>query len=207
MLGSSRNRLRYKDWLSQPFNRDPNSYVFDCDNPRVNNFYLGEFLHYERLLLCKTYELTTHEIAAENLPPLAFISYCNDSVKITKMVKELVKLPEAKPLKYYPAVKIVWLGVNKIYQEDGIGTHLLNITKLLFISEGNRTGCRVITVDAMNDPEKAQRPVRFYGKNGFVFVNENNTPEKNAGQSIYPMFFDLGGPWEYDTEALQLLQP
>lgn len=203
--GRARNRFRYKHWIFEPFNREPGSYKFDCDNPDVNEFFWGEFLNYERLRLCKTYELTTEEIIAENLDPVAFISYSNHAEKLSKIIKELVKIPEAKRLKQCPATKLVWLGVSKDSQKDGVGTDLLNITKLLFISEENRTGCRLITVDAMNDPDHDQRPVRLYEKNGFVFQKPRNNPYDNPGQPVYPMLFDLGDSWDYDSEALQPL--
>jgi ribosomal protein S18 acetylase RimI-like enzyme len=201
--GKPRNRFRHKRWIFQPFNREPGSYKFDCDNPKVNEFFLGEFLAYERLLLCKTYELTTEEVIAENLDPIAFISYSNHAIKLSGTVRERVKLPEAKPLKQCPATKIVWLGVSKDSQQLGVGTDLLNITKLLFISNDNRAGCLLITVDAMNDPDNDQRPIRLYKKAGFEFENPRNNPDDNPRQRIYPMLFNLGAPWDYDPDALE----
>jgi len=207
--GRIRNSFRYKEWIFQPFNREPDSYKFDCGNAKVNKFFLGEFLKYEQLLLCKTYELTNEEIIAEKLPPVAFISYCNHSIKLSKVTKEFVKIPEAKGIKQCPATKVVWLGVSKDSQKDagvgGVGIDLMNITKLLFLSDENRTGCRLITVDAMNDPEHDQRPVRFYKRNGFVFENPNNNPDDNRSQPVYPMLFDLDGPWDYGPDPLMPL--
>ncbi len=200
-----KNRFRYKHWIFEPFNRKPGSYKFDCNNTEVNEFFLGEFLNYERLLLCKTYELTTEEIIAENLDPVAFISYCNHAVRLSQTVKERVRIPEAKGLKQCPATKIVWLGVSKDSQEAGVGTDLLNITKLLFISDYNRSGCRLITVDAMNDPDHGQRPVRLYTRSGFEFEKPQNNPFDKPGQRIYPMFFNLGASWDYNTETLRPL--
>lgn len=200
--GRIRNSFRYKQWIFEPFNREPGSYEFDCGNQGVNEFFLGEFLKYEQLLLCKTYELTTEEIIADDLPPVAFISYCNHSIKLSKVVKDLVRLPEAKGIKQCPATKVVWLGVSEDSQHYGVGTDLMNITKLLFLSHENRTGCRLLTVDAMNDPEHDQRPIRFYKRNGFVFETPNNNPDYNRGQRVYPMLFDLDGPWDYGTDPL-----
>jgi hypothetical protein len=207
---NSRNKFRYKKWIFQPIERKPGTYEFDCGDDNVSEFFTHEFFHYEELRLCKTYELLTDETLAEDLPPIAFISYCNDSVKIKDLVKDSVKLPEAKPLKFYPAIKICWLGVSKHFQRStgqpgsgGIGTDLINVTKLLFSSEENRTGCRLITVDAQN----TDRAIALYEKTGFVYFNKRNTPSENPGQRLYPMFFDLNGPWETPTYLLEPYKP
>ncbi|MFH1117743.1 MAG: hypothetical protein V1792_27805 [Pseudomonadota bacterium] len=205
--GRIRNSFRYKEWIFVPLNREPGSYKFDCGNSKVNEFFLGEFLKYEQLLLCKTYELTNEEIIAENLPPLAFISYCNHSIRLSKVIRKLVKIPEAKGIKECPATKVVWVSVSGDSQHDGVGTDLMNITKLLFLSDENRTGCRLITVDAVNDLEHDQGPIRFYKRNGFVFENPNNNPDDNRGQRVYPMIFDLDGPWDFGPDPLLTLYP
>jgi len=46
----------------------------------------------------------------------------------------------------------------------------------------NRTGCRLVTVDAYNNP----RALNFYQSNGFDFFTE-----KDKEQSTRSMFFDL----------------
>ncbi|MCX5861378.1 MAG: hypothetical protein NTW27_04560 [Deltaproteobacteria bacterium] len=200
MRGIERNRFRYKDWIFQPVEREQGTYEFDCGVPEINKFFTEEFFHYEDLLLTKTYELATEEILAETLPPLAFISYCNDSAQIEKNVAKIAPKPEGKDfLRTYPAVKITWLGVSKDSHRMGAGTDMLDITKLLFASEENRTGCRIITVDARN----AQEAIGLYTKAGFVFANDNNTPATNPGKRMYQMVFNLLGPWEYDHTLLQ----
>lgn len=204
MLGNARNRFKYKDWIFQPVERLEGTYDFDCGIPEINKFFMEGFFRCEELLLTKTYELTTDEIIAEDLPPLAFISYCNDSAKIDKNIQKIIPVPDGKDfLIKYPAVKITWLGVSKDSHRNGAGTDMLDITKLLFASEENRTGCSIITVDARN----SEAAIGLYTKAGFVFANENNTPEANRGQRLYPMLFNLLGPWEYDSLSLQPSTP
>lgn len=203
MHGNARNRFRYKDWIFQPVERARGSYDFDCGVPEINRFFTEEFFKYQDLLLTKTYELATEEIIEENLPPLAFISYCNDSPRIEKTVAKIAPKPEGKDfLRTYPAVKITWLGVSKDSHRNGAGTDMLDVTKVLFASDENRTGCRIITVDARGSNEA----IGLYTKSGFVFVNDNNTPKTNPGRRLYPMVFNLLGPWEYDHALLRPLR-
>lgn len=183
--------------------RIPGSYIFQCSVPDVDEFFNGEFRDYEKIKLCKTYELLSKKSLKTNDKPIAFISYCNDSIKFEDTVKEQVEIPAAQSKSYLPAIKIVWLGTNSRLQSKGYGTHLLNITKLLFISEENRTGCRLITVDARND----ERTLKFYRDNGFEYRSSKLTPEKKSDRTTYPMFFDLGGDWEYDPGSLEPVLP
>ncbi len=200
MPGIERNKFRYKDWIFQPVERKQGTYDFDCGVPEINKFFTEDFFYYEKLLLTKTYELAFEETLKEDLPPSAFISYCNDSVKIDKNIRKLVPRPDGKDsLRDYPSVKITWLGVSKDSHRKGAATDMLDITKLLFASNENRTGCRLITVDARNSKEA----IAMYKKTGFVFANDNNTPETNRGQRLYPMFFNLLGPWKYDSSLLR----
>ncbi len=201
-MPTKRNKFRYKDWIFQPVERDEGSYVFDCGIEEINLFFTKEFFQFEKLLLTKTYELATEEIINDDLPPLAFISYCNDAVKIEKTVKKIAPKPDEKDfLKSYPAVRITWLGVSKDSHRNGAGTDMLDITKLLFASDENRTGCRIITVDARN----SEPAIALYNKVGFVFANDKNTPEKNPRKRLYPMVFNLLGPWEYNPCLLERL--
>lgn len=203
MLGSERNKFRYKQWIFQPTEREPGTYLFACGISTIDKFFTEEFREYEGLLMSKIYELTSDEIIAENLPPVAFISYANDAAVIEDNIKKVAPLPDGKRLKAYPAVKIAYLAVSQDSHQQGLGTDMLDITKLLFTSTENRTGCRIINVDAHN----SEAAVRLYTKAGFVFANDNNTPEKKPAKANFRMFFDLMGPWEYDHSLLQPLNP
>jgi hypothetical protein len=73
------------------------------------------------------------------------------------------------------------LGVQERYKRKGVGSALLNITKLLFLTN-NRTGCRFITVDAYNTEEA----LGMYMKNYFAFMTDE---DKDNETRI--MYYDL----------------
>ncbi|MGC8660520.1 MAG: hypothetical protein ACP5U1_15750 [Desulfomonilaceae bacterium] len=78
-------------------------------------------------------------------------------------------------------MKIARLAIQQDFQHLGIGSLLLNLTKLFFVTN-NRTGCRLLTLDAYND----ERVLAFYVKSGFNFIHAK---DKNKRNRI--MFYDL----------------
>ena len=68
-----------------------------------------------------------------------------------------------KPLRRYPGVLVGRLGVNVEFGGMGVGSETLDFIKGWFSSRDNKTGCRFVIVDAVNEP----RVVSFYEKNGF----------------------------------------
>lgn len=87
-------------------------------------------------------------------------------------------IPHAKQYDSQPAVKIGRLAVSSRLQRSGIGTELMDFIKTWF-SRDNKTGCRFIVVDALNNPD-AQR---FYQKNGFVHMTPGDA--ENGTRSMY----------------------
>lgn len=65
----------------------------------------------------------------------------------------------------YPAVLIGRLGVDREYQSAKfcIGVQIMDFIKDWFISADNKTGCRFILVDAVNNPHT----LTYYERNGF----------------------------------------
>jgi len=166
---------------------------FDCGNEDLNEFFQKDALNHKKVLLAKTYYLESRKATDEGiLFPVAFVSFLNDIISITKEEKKTKKKKFWKDLKKilhyhkrkyssFPAVKIARLGVKKEYQRQNIGTALLNMTKDLFLTD-NRTGCRFITVDAYNK----EYTISFYKKNGFRFLTE-----EDAEKDTRIMYFDL----------------
>ena len=110
----------------------------------------------------------------------------NDEVSIENMdsnaqwYKRFHKtMPEGKKFRSYPAVKIGRFGVNSSYQNQGLGTIVLDYIKALFITN-NRTGCMFITVDAYT------QSLRFYEKNDFPFLCK-----KDLESNTRLMYYDL----------------
>ena len=178
MLNKKRNSLSSDGWLLEPFIDHSLSEKFDCGDEDLNEFFRKDLEPYEKELLTKTYMLFPEGAPGGQL--VALISFCNDSIRL-RDIEESLDLPDAKKHPYLPAVKIARIGVRTDLCGKGIGTHLLNMTKMLFLKE-NRTGCRILTVDAYNK----ERVLNFYKKNHFDFV----TPKDNA-KNTRTMFYDL----------------
>jgi GNAT superfamily N-acetyltransferase len=67
------------------------------------------------------------------------------------------------------------------YQSQGIGTEIMDYIKGYFL-DNNKTGCRFIIVDALNNP----RTIKFYKNNGFDFLTTEDINDESR-----LMFFDL----------------
>ena len=166
---------------------------FDCGKDDLNEFFREDAFEHKLLLLAETYYFQPIKATEEKLFfPVAFISFLNDHISLTRDERKSSKkslwknLKKSVPHRFrgystYPAVKIGRLGVNKKYHRSHIGTHLLNMTKEYFLTH-NKTGCRFITVDAYNDIAT----ISFYKRNGFQFLWEQDS---SAQTRI--MYFDL----------------
>lgn len=179
--------------------------LFDCVDDDLNEFLIKDAWNYKKHLLSETYLCyPTDLFNAGTCKPIAFISRCNDCIQMTKeqrkaelkgFFKKCIQktLPNKKRFHLsFPAVKIARLGVQKDYHSGGVGTHLLNMIKSLFLIN-NRTGCKIITVDAYNN----ERTITFYQrKNQFEFLWNK---DKDEDQRI--MRFDLSN---HDPTATQI---
>ncbi len=97
-------------------------------------------------------------------------------------------------MRSYPALLIGRLGVNKEYQNKGIGKEVMEFIKAWFIDENNKTGCRFIVVDSYNET----KPLNYYNKNGFNFLFNDEIQERkytglNKERDLVTrlMYFDL----------------
>jgi len=178
MLNEKRNRLHFDGWVLEPFIDYSLSEEFDCGDDDLNEFFRKDLEPHEKELLTKTCMLIPE--GATGTKPIALISFCNDSIRL-KDIEESIELPDAKKYPYLPAVKIARIGVRAEFCGKGIGSHLLNMTKILFLKE-NRTGCRILTVDAYNK----EIVLKFYKKNHFDFVTSRDSRNKTR-----TMFYDL----------------
>ena len=101
-----------------------------------------------------------------------------------------------KPLRRYPGVLIGRLGVSRDFTGLGIGSEALQFIKGWFFSSSNKTGCRFVIVDAVND----QQVIAFYKKNDFhcLFSSEEQEFLYTGGKKGQPavlttrlMYYDL----------------
>ena len=102
--------------------------------------------------------------------PVSHLS--NDSIRIwdlgsskkNAMWKKLTN--REKMLSRFPGVLIGRLAVSESFAGMGIGTEILDFVKMWFLSEENKTGCRLVIVDAKNK----SKVLKFYEKNGFRYL-------------------------------------
>ena len=152
---------------------------FDCGNPDLNEFFFKDSRLVCGELIAVTYAWT------EQGKTLAFFSVANDAIsrKVDKAAYNRAsrRIPNMKRFVSLPAVKIGRLAVDVSAQGNGIGSEVLDFLKGWFASD-NKTGCRFIVVDALNNPNT----IGFYLKNGFMFLDQ-----KDASDKTRLMFFDL----------------
>ena len=154
---------------------------FDCDDGDLNEYFSKDAIEARKLMVCETFAIL-HTDSGDTV--LGLVSVCNDvvSVKALKDYLEEQETPAGKlSYKEWPAVKIARLAVRREIQGKNIGTHLVNLLKTLFVTE-NRTGCRIMTVDAYNRDGIPS----FYERNGFEYLTG-----KDKNRQTRAMWFDL----------------
>ncbi len=153
---------------------------FDCGRDDVNAYLLDSAKSYDKQFLSVTYVLESTD------QTVAFIALTNDRITIesTPITGRWKKyfyeyLPIGKRYISYPAVKIVQLGVSKIFQQKEVGTALIDFVKKWLIN--NRyTGCRFLTVEGIKES------LPFYEKNGFYYMTN-----EDVDSTTRIMYYDL----------------
>jgi len=154
--------------------------TFDCNDDDLNEFFVVD-----SIVACKELLSVTYIVEIDN-ELAAFFSLSNDAIKKATLEKRIFKrianpIPRLKRYSTLPAVKIGRLATAVSFQGSGIGSEILDFLKNWF-TEGNKTGCRFIIVDAYNN----QRTINFYQKNGFSFLLPDDSTENTR-----LMIFDL----------------
>ena len=149
-------------------------YEFDCGDDGLTEFFREDAIPHKKALIGVTYFFYDKE----SRTAIAFFTVSNDAIRTNIFINDL---PEDKRYRFYPAVKIGGIGVNKEYQRRNIGTQMMDFIKRFFILE-NKTGCRFLTVDACNKPGI----LKFYEDNGFTFYTE-----KDVNKQTRTMKYDL----------------
>lgn len=175
-------RLKLPDFVLQRLEPDSPRKPFDCGDPDLNEFFLNDSIDHSRQLLAVTYALESED------ETVAYFSVLNDSIRKgdttqSRLKEKILKwIPfKKRGYKSHPAVKVGRFAVSKNYQNQAIGTQLMDYIKGYFI-DNNKTGCRFITVDSYNN----EKVIKFYQNNGFDFLTND---DKSQDRRI--MFFDL----------------
>lgn len=144
-----------------------NCVPFDCGVDDLNDFFAKDAITYEKDLMGKTYCWLDN---SNDRKIVAMVTLANASIQTTHLPnnpkRHLHKaIAYNKQGRTYPAVLIGRLGVDKSYQgaEFRIGAQIMDFIKDWFISADNKTGCRFILVDAVNN----SHTLIYYERNGF----------------------------------------
>jgi GNAT superfamily N-acetyltransferase len=174
------------------------SNTFSCGNTDLDDFFAKDAIRYAYYLMGKSYCFLLDKDPSQII--CAF-TVSNDSIRVYDLPRSRRDYMKSlthheKPLRRYPGVLIGRLGVNKDYTGRGIGSEALSFIKYWFLSSSNKTGCRFIIVDAVNE----EKVIKFYNKNGFIplFTTEEQEFLYTGGKKGSPillntrlMYYDL----------------
>lgn len=140
---------------------------FSCGEEDFDDFFANNAIAYEKELMGKTYCWILKEDVSKII---GMITLANAGIQTTHMKNHPRRklnnlIPYVKQGRTYPAVLIGRLGVNIDFQGQGfrIGAQIMEFIKTWFKSYDNKTGCRFILVDAVNNPHT----IAYYERNGF----------------------------------------
>lgn len=153
---------------------------FRCKDPDLNGFLFDDAKKYLSELMATTYLF----VDPKANKTVAYFSLLNDKIASDPEERALWNrinrnISNPKRRKTYPSVKIGRLAISEEYERRGIGSKILHFINMAF-TNGNRTGCRFVTVDAYANVTD------FYLKNGFHFLTK-----KDAKDATRLMCFDL----------------
>lgn len=148
---------------------------YSCSkDEQIQQFFCEEFSDYERQLLGKTYCFVTHDKRIAAAFSVANSSLRVDNIPKPKRNKLNRKIPFSKQRAQYPAVLVAQLAVFDGFGGLHLGGEVMDFIKSWFINPLNKTGCRYVVVDAVNNPNV----IRFYQDNGFDFIFSSEEEEQ-----------------------------
>lgn len=163
---------------------------FSCGNDDLDDFFRNDATRYAHFLMGKTY---CFRLNTKPTKIVCAFTISNDSIRIYDLPrsrKDYMKslTHHEKPLRRYPGVLLGRLGVSNEFARHGIGSEVLDFIKGWFFSSSNKTGCRFVIVDAVNDPNV----IAFYKKNNFqmLFSSEQQELTYTVGKNNAPMTID-----------------
>lgn len=165
-----------------PYTKEVADYCdpFCCGDADLDEYFHDDAFLYEKELLGKTY-CWINRYNDKEIIAIATLSY--DGIKTYNLDNPSKnslqrKIPHGKRHRSYPAILIGRLGVNILFQGQGlnIGSQLMDALKYWFIDENNKAACRYLIVDAYN----SDATKKFYSKNGFKALYKTEEAEKKA---------------------------
>jgi len=140
---------------------------FSCGDEDLDDFFANAAVAYEKELMGKTYCWVLKE---DVTTIVGMVTLANAGIQTTHLQNNPRRkinglITYSKQGRTYPAVLIGRLGVNVDFQgsEYRAGAQIMDFIKEWFKSYDNKTGCRFILVDAVND----EHAIKYYERNGF----------------------------------------
>jgi GNAT superfamily N-acetyltransferase len=156
---------------------------FDCGDSDINEFLKIDAFKYQEQKIANTFCFVD-----DSDQIIAFFSISNDclndlgySNNTWNKFHRKIKLPNEKRIRQYPSVKIGRLGIDKIYQGQGLAHQLMIFIKGWTTLE-LKPACRLLLLDAYNKTPQ----LNYYSKNGFEFLLDSDIRDKTR-----LMYFDL----------------
>lgn len=160
------NYCEFVDWSISLIE---NSSDFSCNHDKsIEHFFKSEFKDYDHQLLGKSYGFVKTK---PSLELVAAFTVSNSMLPVTHFPKNIKnrisrQIPNPKRNSQYPAVLVGQLVVFDAFAGRHIGDEVLSFIKSWFIDPLNKTGCRYVIVDAINN----DKVIDFYQRNGFKFI-------------------------------------
>lgn len=155
-----------------------NCQSFSCGDEDLDDFFSKDAIAYEKEMMGKTYCWVLREDVTRIV---GMVTLANAGIQTTHMQNHPRRklnnlIPYSKQGRTYPAVLIGRLGVSLDFQgaEYRVGAQIMDFLKAWFKSYDNKTGCRFILVDAVNN----QHAINYYERNGFRPLFPRVTDEK-----------------------------
>ena len=145
---------------------------FSCKHDKdIEQFFKRDFEYYEKQLLGKSYGFVKTKPSFELVAAFTVSNSMLPVVNFPKSIKNRInrQIPNSKRNSQYPAVLVGQLAVFDSFAGKHIGDEVLSFIKSWFIDPLNKTGCRYIIVDAVNN----DKVIKFYKRNGFKFIFDN----------------------------------
>lgn len=140
---------------------------FSCGDEDLDDFFANNAVAYEKDLMGKTYCWVLRDDITKIV---GMVTLANAGIQTTHMQNNPRRklnhlIAYSKQGRTYPAVLIGRLGVSIDFQgpEYRTGTQIMEFIKDWFKSYDNKTGCRFVLVDAVNN----EHTMRYYERNGF----------------------------------------
>ncbi len=142
--------------------------IFTCGDNDLDDFFRNDALDYATYKMGRSY---CFRLKDDPKRIVCVFTVSNDSIRIYDLPRSrrdyMLRITHhQKRLNRYPGILIGRIGVDKEFSHMGIGSNVIDFIKEWFADESNKSGCRFVIVDALNNPNILD----FYKKNEFSFL-------------------------------------